>query len=99
MAEFIVDPAAVQAILQSPDGPVAQYLARTAQLVTDEAKRRSPVDTGRLRASITWQLLTDDDGLFARVGTDVHYAGYVHDGVRGRIGRPFLREALDEVLG
>lgn len=99
MAQFFLDPAAVQELLNSEDGPVAQELARIAAQVTNEAKRLCPVDTGRLRSSITWQLARDNRGVFARVGTNVEYAPYVHDGVRGRRGRPFLTDALERVRG
>lgn len=99
MGEVILDPAAIDELLKSKNGPVGRWLAATAQKVTNEAKRRSPVDTGRLRASIAWQLLEDSDGVFARVGTDVNYAPFVHEGTRYMRGRPFIEEALQKVLG
>ena len=99
MAEVLLDPQAIDELLKSEEGPVGRWLAATAQSVTNEAKRMAPVDTGRLRASITWQLLRDGDGLFARVGTDVEYAYYVHEGTRRMAGRPFLEDALGKVLG
>lgn len=86
------------AVLQGPDGPVAKDLSRRASRVRSEAVRRCPVDTGRLRSSIRWILVRDSQGLAAIVGTDVHYAVYVHNGTRGRPGRPFLTEALAAAL-
>lgn len=43
------------------------------------AKRRCPVDTGRLRASITFEPV-GSLGLTMKVGTKVHYAPYVEWG-------------------
>jgi len=40
------------------------------------AKKATPVDTGRLRASIT----TQEHGSYATVGTNVEYASYVEYG-------------------
>lgn len=98
MAEIILDPQAIQELLQSEQGPVAQWLARTSQAVTNQAKIESPVRTGRLRASITWQLANDSQGLFGIVGSNVEYAGFVHDGTEDQRANPFLQRALDRVL-
>lgn len=51
-----------------------------------------PVDTGRLRNSITHTI--DDSGKAVYIGTNVSYALYVHEGVHGRKGQPFLRDAI-----
>lgn len=54
------------------------------------AKDECPVDTGRLRDSITHQL-EDHDSVV--IGTDVEYGIYVHEGTSRMAGRPFLRNA------
>lgn len=54
-----------------------------------------PVDTGRLRNSITHTL----DDKHAYIGTNVEYARYVHEGVHGRKGQPFLRDAINQNIG
>lgn len=54
------------------------------------AKRLCPVDTGRLRNSITHALVSRES---VEVGTNVEYAIYVHEGTSKRDGIPFLREA------
>ncbi len=58
------------------------------------AKRNTPVDTGRLRDSITTQ--AKDNGLTVEVGTNVEYAEFVHNGARGRMPRPFLEQAWEQ---
>ena len=55
------------------------------------AKRLCPVDTGRLRNSITHALMGDDS---VAIGTNVEYAIYVHEGTSRRKGVPFLSQAV-----
>jgi HK97 gp10 family phage protein len=55
------------------------------------AKRLCPVDTGRLRNSITHALRGDDS---VAICTNVEYAIYVHEGTSRRKGVPFLRQAV-----
>lgn len=81
-------------LLQSENGPVAKDLARRANKVTNQAKRLCPVDTGRLRSSITMVLESDSDGLYAVVGTNVDYAEFVEFGTSTQRAQPFLRPAL-----
>lgn len=69
-------------------------LIRKVVLVVEAAaKRRTPVDTGTLRRSITSRVLTKDRGV---VGTNVRYAPFVHEGTRSMRARPFLRHGLDD---
>ena len=76
----------LHALLRSEQGPVAQDLLRRALNVESAAKRNASgrpgpnVQTGRLRASITHELLSDARGLVVRVGTNVEYARYVEEG-------------------
>lgn len=55
-------------------------LKRSAILVLNDAKRLTPVDTGRLRASLAYRIDARPVPLFATVGTNVSYAANVHDG-------------------
>lgn len=48
--------------------------------VLNAARRGAPVDTGRLRSSLSVQYLFVDGAPAARVGTNVTYARFVHDG-------------------
>ena len=56
------------------------------------AKKITPVDTGRLRNSISHA--TDDDAAY--IGTNVEYAPYVELGTRGRDGKHMLQRAASE---
>lgn len=58
------------------------------------AKRACPVDTGRLRNSITHAVESAEDSVY--VGTDVEYAPYVELGTRRTAAQPFLRPAATE---
>lgn len=89
----------VDALFNSPSGPVALELARRAVAVERLAKRLCPVDTGHLRASINWRLARDARGLLAIVGTNVTYAPFVEFGTRFAHAQPFLRPALEAAGG
>jgi phage gpG-like protein len=69
--------------------------------IVRETKPVTPVgETGRLRGSIGESI----DGIFkiektrAMVGTNVNYAVYVHEGTRGRIGKPFLKQGVEKSI-
>lgn len=59
------------------------------------AKRLCPVDTGRLRNSITHA--TDKDSAY--VGTNVEYAPYVELGTSRTRAQPYLRPAVENNVG
>lgn len=80
MAVTRIDQAALDRLLHSPEGAVARDLLRRGNRVVNLAKRLCPVDTGRLRNSITAELVRTDAGPACRVGTNVSYARFVHDG-------------------
>lgn len=78
---------------------VAPYLrdasTKSAFVVEGKAKKLSPVDTGRMRASIGTSLGVRDKGITAIVQTNVFYAIYVHEGTKRMRGRPFMRQAAE----
>lgn len=57
------------------------------------AKKACPVDTGRLRNSITHQL---DGDKAVYIGTNVEYGPYVELGTSTRDPKPFLRPAAED---
>lgn len=65
--------------------------------VQNRARQLAPVDTGRLRSSITSSgLQRDSRGAYVEVGTNVFYAGFVEFGTRRMPAQPYLRPALLE---
>lgn len=80
MPTFVPNPEGLRQLLSGRTGLVALDITRKMQKVESGAKRRCPVDTGRLRSSIRSTLGTDDKGLVGRVGTEVDYALAVHEG-------------------
>ena len=56
------------------------------------AKKETPVDTGRLRNSVSHT--TDDEAAY--IGTNVEYAPYVELGARGRPGVHMLQRSATE---
>lgn len=82
-----LNPGAIRVLMTSPSGPMARALLRRGLLVESQAKRNlggiggpKRVDTGRLRASITTQLVQRNGTLWVIIGTNVSYARFVHNG-------------------
>lgn len=99
MARVVLEGQALNQLLESPSGGVARDLLRRANAVENQAKRLCPVDEGRLRASIRREIGTDDGELVVRVGTNVEYAMFVHEGTglygpRGTYIVPVRRKVL-----
>lgn len=61
-------------------------IAELALLTERFSKIASPIDTGRMRSSIS----TDIGNLQAKISPHVEYAIYVHEGTRYMKARPFL---------
>lgn len=100
-----IDQARLSAILSSPAGPVAKAVLAACAAGERNAKQRCPVDTGRLRASITHRLdysgggfAGEGIGFVGIVGTNVEYAPYVEFGARGRPPVAFLRGGVEEAV-
>lgn len=93
--EWVIDGKALEALFRSTSGPTAKLLKQVGVKCVNGAKRGCPVDTGRLRASITEELRHDGEGLVEVVGTDVEYAAYVELGTSRARAQPFLRPAAE----
>jgi len=59
-----------------------------------EAKKNAPVDTGRLRASITTDVTMNQGLPMVKVGTNVEYAPYIEFGTQPHVITPDSKEAL-----
>lgn len=95
MADIVFDEAALRQLFESENGPVGKELARRTIRVESRAKHLAPVDTGRLRSSITHEMGTEGGDLVGRVGTNVEYARHQELGTSRMAAQPFLRPALD----
>jgi hypothetical protein len=75
-----VNEAELRRFLTSPDGPVVMHVREIGQRVVNDARRRAPVDTGRLRASIQLAIQTHGMRITCRIGSNLQYAVWVHEG-------------------
>ena len=66
-----------------------KIMSTACLLVERDAKKLCPVDTGRLRSSITHEI----EGMIGYVGTNVEYARAVELGIE-QPPQPYLRPAL-----
>ena len=84
------------AVLQKAYGNVGlrKFLMGEIERITFKiqrfAKQVTPVDTGRLRASIATRL----GDLEATTSTNVEYALFVHEGTKFMRGRPFMEQGV-----
>lgn len=76
---------------------VQREVKRAALNVQNSAKLAAPVDTGRLRNSITHAM--DGDELGAQIGTNVEYAASVEFGSSRSRAQPYLVPALEQERG
>ena len=86
--DFVVDANNIKEAKMLSDQAIKIALEQCGALWETDAKKITPVDTGRLRNSIEHHQEGDDTMV---VQTNVEYAIYVHEGARGRRGRPFIR--------
>ena len=68
----------------------AMQAVNYAQLELENTPRR--VDTGRLKNSITFEVMDKE----AQIGSNVEYAGYVHEGTYKMEPNRFLKNALEK---
>ena len=83
-----------EAIANAIDRALVAALEKVGLVAEGYAKRACPVDTGRLRNSITH--IVDEDGKCAIIGTNVEYAPYVELGTRHQKPQPFLKPAAND---
>ncbi len=72
------------------DADISEALASAAERVRAAAQSMCPVDTGRLKNSLSCY----SDGFTAAVFTDVEYAPYVEFGTSKAAAQPFMAPAL-----
>ena len=72
---------------------IEQALVAIGMTAETYAKENCPVDTGRLRNSITHEVEMGDKS--AIIGTNVEYAAFVELGTSKMRARPYLRPAAE----
>jgi len=75
--------------LVAPAGMVTHYLKKLGDRVADEARTRSPVQTGKLRSSISvGQKSAGRNGTTIQVSANTLYALYVNQGTKPHVIMP-----------
>ena len=82
------------AIVNAIDQALARALEEVGLVAEGYAKKACPVDTGRLRNSITHQVRPSEKSVY--IGTNVEYAPYVELSTSRTKGQPFLRPAATD---
>ena len=82
-------------ILKAFEQATARGLEKIGLTAEGYAKSNAPVDTGRLRNSITHEV--DGNGVY--IGSNVEYAPYVELGTSKQKAQPFLKPAATEHSG
>ncbi len=75
--------------------PLADGIKKITLFLDREVKVSTPVDTGRLRASITSQVTAE----FGKVGTNVNYASFVEYGTKRMEARHVVEGSSVRILG
>lgn len=83
-----------QQIANAFDTAYAKALEEIGLAAERFAKKACPVDTGRLRNSITHVINMGMEEVF--IGTNVPYAPYVEDGTHKMAGKKFLYQAASQ---
>ena len=80
-----------QQVEQAMGSAIAKALTMIGLKAEGNAKAICPVDTGRLRNSITNAVDTEDNAVY--IGTNVEYGPYVELGTSRRHPHPYLKPA------
>lgn len=84
-------------VIAAKDRAVLQALEAMGLQAEGYAKGLAPVDTGRLRNSISHDVRPSEEAVY--IGTNVEYAPYVELGTRRTKAQPFLEPAITNHMG
>lgn len=84
----------IAAIEAAINKALAKSLEEIGLVAEGHAKKECPVDTGRLRNSITHLTKPDEKAVY--IGTNVEYAEFVELGTSNQKEQPFLRPAATD---
>lgn len=79
-------------ILDALDEQIEAALTAVGMQAETYAKQLVPVDTGRLRNSLTYEVDTSNKAVI--IGSGVEYAPFVEQGTSKRGAKPYLRPAI-----
>lgn len=91
--EVLVKNNNINLVKEELDNAIARALEAIGMQAENYAKMECPVDTGRLRNSITHEQENEDTEV---IGTNVEYAPYVEMGTSKSRAQPFLEPAVVE---
>lgn len=89
----------LETIAQALRDHLAAALEEQALALQAEARRRCPVQTGRLKNSIRARVNAQGETLWAEVGSSLPYAAAVELGTPGRPPAPYLQPAFNARAG
>lgn len=84
----------IDLVVDGINDAVLRALAQIGMAAEGYAKDLCPVDTGRLRNSITHTV--DEENGVAYIGSNVEYAPYVELGTEKQAAQPFLKPAATD---
>lgn len=91
--EVLVKNSNIDLVKEELDNSIARALEAIGMQAENYAKMECPVDTGRLRNSITHEQENENTEV---IGTNVEYAPYVEMGTSKSRAQPFLEPAVVE---
>lgn len=98
MASVVLNAQALREALEGPGGLVYRDVLRRSNRVLNSARRNCPTDEGRLKASLAMEIRTEGTAVVGRVGTNLTYALYVHEGTGIFAGKGYIVPVRARVL-
>lgn len=92
--EFDVKVDNTKYFLEALPSAIRKALTSMGMACETYAKRDCPVDTGRLRNSMKYEVVMDEEAVY--IGTEVEYGKYVELGTSKMRAQPFLKPAATE---
>jgi hypothetical protein len=90
MASLVLNQAALKELMSGPSGLVYQDINRRTNATLRTARNKCPVDEGRLRSSLASEIRVQGSVVVGRVGTNLDYALWVHEGTGIYAGRGYI---------
>lgn len=91
--EFTIKVDNTDKILKATDEAIYNALEIIGNKAADYAAALAPVDTGRLRNSLTSEVHMDEKAVY--IGTNVEYAPFVELGTYKQRPQPYLKPAIE----